>query len=122
MSLPLPACVSWLVTAALVCLSTPGTRRVASASGPDGAINITNLETDAAAQPLGIDDRAPRLSWAIASSRRGVMQTAYRVLVASKPELAREGRADVWDSGRGASSDPWVVYAGPALKPRTRYY
>jgi alpha-L-rhamnosidase len=80
------------------------------------------LETNAAAQPLGIDDRAPRLSWAIASGRRGVMQKALRVLVASKPELARAGKADVWDSGQVASADPWVVYAGPALKSRTRYY
>ncbi|HWS90515.1 MAG TPA: family 78 glycoside hydrolase catalytic domain [Pyrinomonadaceae bacterium] len=86
------------------------------------SLTLKQLETDAAAQPLGIDERAPRLSWALVSGRRGVSQTAYRVLVASKPELAREGRADVWDSGQVASSDPWVVYAGPALKSRTRYY
>src|ERR1044071_9544808 len=85
-------------------------------------LTLTHLETDAAAQPLGIDDRAPRLSWALVSGRRGVLQAAYRVLVASRPELAREGRADVWDSRRVASSGPWVVYAGPALKSRTRYY
>src|ERR1044071_2703998 len=66
---------------------------------PSG-LTLAHLETDAAAQPLGIDDRAPRFSWALVSGRRGVLQTAYRVLVASKPELAREGRADVWDSGR----------------------
>jgi alpha-L-rhamnosidase len=122
MSLPLRACLALLMTAALVCLSNPGAHRVASAHGSSGAIELTNLETNAAAQPLGIDDRAPRLSWAIASGRRGVMQRAVRVLVASKPELAREGKADVWDSGQVASSDPWVVYAGPALKSRTRYY
>ncbi|HEX8151354.1 MAG TPA: family 78 glycoside hydrolase catalytic domain [Pyrinomonadaceae bacterium] len=80
------------------------------------------METDAATRPLGIDERAPRLSWALVAGRRGVAQTAYRVLVASRPELAREGGADVWDSGRVTSSDPWVLYAGPALKSRTRYY
>src|SRR3712207_1922758 len=85
-------------------------------------VTLTRLETDAAAQPLGIDERAPRFSWALDGRRRGASQTAYRVLVASRPELAREGRADVWDSGRVASSDPWVVYAGPALKSRTRYH
>ncbi|HYG78980.1 MAG TPA: family 78 glycoside hydrolase catalytic domain, partial [Pyrinomonadaceae bacterium] len=81
-----------------------------------------HLETNAAPQPLGIDDRTPRLSWAMNSGRRGVLQAAHRVLVASSPELAREGRADVWDSGRVASSDPSVMYAGAALKSRTRYY
>ena len=44
------------------------------------------------------------------------------MLVASTPELAQEGRADVWDSGRTSSADPWIVYAGPALRSRTRYF
>ena len=87
-----------------------------------GTVTITRLETEAAAEPLGIDERAPRLSWALASARRGVMQRAYRLLVASSPALARDGRADVWDSGRIESSDPWAFYAGPALKSRTRYH
>src|ERR1044071_619452 len=91
-------------------------------SAQSSSLTLAHLETDAAAQPLGIDDRAPRFSWALVSGRRGVLQTAYRLLVASRPELAREGRADVWDSGRVASSDPWVLYAGAALKSRTRYY
>jgi alpha-L-rhamnosidase len=104
----------------LLLLSLPAQAWRASAQTP--GLALTQLETDAAPQPLGIDDRAPRMSWALAGGRRGVLQAAYRVLVASKPELAREGRADVWDSGRVASSDPWVVYAGPALKSRTRYY
>ena len=92
------------------------------ASARPAGLALARLETNAAPQPLGIDDRAPRLSWALESGRRGVLQTAYRVLVASKPELAREGRADIWDSGQVTSSDPWVVYAGPPLKSRTRYY
>jgi hypothetical protein len=50
------------------------------------------------------------------------MQAAYRVLVASTLELGREGKADVWDSGRIRSSDPWALYAGPTLRTRTRYY
>lgn len=89
---------------------------------PADAVTLARLETDAAAEPLGIDDPAPRLSWALASARRGVRQKGYRVLVASRPELAREGGADIWDSGRVASADPWAIYAGPALKSRTRYY
>ena len=92
------------------------------ASAQPAGLALSPLETDAAPRPLGIDERAPRLSWALVGGRRGVAQTAYRVLVASKPELAREGRADVWDSGRVTSSDPWAVYAGPALKSRARYY
>ena len=91
-------------------------------SEPSSPLSVSRLETNAAPQPLGIDDPAPRLTWALESGRRGVMQAARRVLVASSPELGREGQADVWDSGRVASSDPWVVYGGPALQSRTRYY
>jgi alpha-L-rhamnosidase len=82
----------------------------------------TQLETDAATDPLGIDDRAPRLSWHLESPRRGVMQTGYRILVASRPELLREGRADLWDSNDTSSAEPWGLYQGKPLASRTRYY
>ena len=83
---------------------------------------LARLETNAAGEPLGIDTPQPRLRWVLVSERRGVMQSAYRVLVASRPELVQDGKADVWDSGRVASSDPWCVYRGPGLRSRTRYY
>jgi alpha-L-rhamnosidase len=92
-----------------------------SAQGSSGLM-LQGLETLAAHEPLGIADPAPRLSWRIASAKRGVLQTGYRVLVATKPELAREGKADIWDSKRIATAEPWVTYAGPALASRTRYY
>ena len=83
---------------------------------------LTHLETESAREPLGIEEPAPRFSWAMVSAERGVRQRALRVLVASKPELTQEGKADIWDSREVASSDPWVLYAGPALSSRTRYY
>jgi hypothetical protein len=64
----------------------------ASAQSPK--IALVQLETDAAPQPLGIDDRNPRFSWALDSRQRGISKTVFRVLVASKLELAREGQAD----------------------------
>jgi alpha-L-rhamnosidase len=92
------------------------------ARGASTTFQVVRLETNATAQPLGIDDPAPRLSWALASDERGVMQAAFRVAVASSPELLARGRADLWDSGRVASADPWAVYAGRPLKSRTRYF
>jgi alpha-L-rhamnosidase len=99
----------------------PGKSNAAPAPRPNG-LTLTDLETQSAREPLGIADAAPRLSWRIASSKRDTLQTAYRVLVATKPELVREGKADVWDSTRVDSADSWVTYAGPALASRTRYY
>ena len=126
MKIKLPTSGNAIAAAALtlVMLWMAGLDRgtVAVKAAPLDALTLTRLETDAAAEPLGIDDPTPRLSWVLNSARRGVRQQEYRVLVASRPELAREGSADVWDSGRVASSDPWTVYSGPALKPRTRYY
>jgi alpha-L-rhamnosidase len=84
------------------------------AASPAAADGVVRLRTNAAAEPLGIDTPLPRFSWALESQRRGVMQTAYRVRVT-------QGRAEVWDSGRVTSQDPWVVYAGPRLRSRTRY-
>jgi alpha-L-rhamnosidase len=85
-------------------------------------VEVARLETNAALEALGIDTPAPRLGWRLVSEGRGVVQTAYRVLVASRPERVRGGAADVWDSGRVASPDPWCAYGGPALRSRRRYY
>jgi alpha-L-rhamnosidase len=87
-----------------------------------GRLTLTHLETQGAPEALGIAEPAPRLSWALLAEQRGTRQKAFRVLVASRAELARAGKADVWDSREVLSPDPWVVYAGPALASRTRYY
>jgi len=102
--------------------AAPGNLQTVLAARANDLIELKNLETNATPQPLGIDDPAPRLTWSVLCSRRGVMQKAFRVLVATKLELARENKADVWDSQQIASPDPWIVYAGPALRSRTRYY
>jgi alpha-L-rhamnosidase len=73
--------------------------------------------------PLGVDVQRPRLSWQMRDSRRGAKQQAYRVLAASRPELLREGRADLWDSGRVVSDQSaHIAYGGPALASRQRVY
>ena len=94
----------------------------AAADTKSGGLTVVGMETQAAREPLGIASPAPRLSWGIASGRGGVLQSAYRVLVATRADLAREGKADVWDSKKAVSADPFVAYAGPALASRTRYY
>jgi len=86
------------------------------------SIELGHLETNATPEPLGIDDRNPRFTWRMLNKQRGAMQRGFRVLVASKPELVSEGKVDVWDSEQVSSTDPFVVYAGPPLKSRTRYY
>ena len=82
-------------------------------------ICVTNLRCEYLVNPLGIDEHAPRLSWAIASSRRGARQIAYRLRVASTPEKLAAGQSDFWDSGRLESNQTThVIYAGKPLKSR----
>lgn len=101
---------SWVSSASELALAAP--------SAPSG------LLVDLLPMPLAVEDLdAPRFSWVVEDERRGAVQGAYQVLVASKPDLAAPGRADVWDSGKvvgGVSSA--VAYAGPALAPATRYH
>ncbi len=80
------------------------------------ALKPVRLECEARSNPLGIDTQRPRLSWILESAENSQLQTAYRILVASRPELLRPGQADLWDSGE-VSSDETVnlEYAGQAL-------
>jgi alpha-L-rhamnosidase len=81
-------------------------------------LRVDNLKT-----PLGIDDPAPRFSWQLQDPARGAKQTAYEVLVATRAELLKPGKADVWDSGRIESDASLNVrYAGAAVQASTRYY
>ena len=88
-----------------------------------GRVSVTDLRVDQVAEPLGIDNPQPRLSWQLRSSVHAERQTAYQVLVASDPELLRPAVADIWDSGRVASADSVdVSWGGPALESATRYH
>jgi alpha-L-rhamnosidase len=50
--------------------------------------------------PLGIGERAPRLSWELQSEGRGQVQSAYRILVAGNEEDLEAEENLLWDSGR----------------------
>ena len=76
-----------------------------------------------AVDPLGIDVPEPRFSWILDSSRRGEVQSAYRILVASSEETLRGDGGDKWDSGVVASdASVNVAYAGATLASGERCY
>ncbi|MEY4385328.1 MAG: hypothetical protein RLY20_611 [Verrucomicrobiota bacterium] len=90
-----------------------------SAADSAEQVRLTQLRCEYLVNPLGIDERSPRLSWAIESSRRGAKQIAYRICVASSVEKLAAGEADRWDSGRVESNQTThVVYAGKPLASR----
>ena len=71
-------------------------------------------------EPLAVEDASPRLEWRFEpGAERGARQTAYRVLVASKPGLLEQGTGDLWDSGKvDAYETTGVAYKGKPLASR----
>ena len=82
-----------------------------------------NLKCEYQSTPLGIDVQKPRLSWQVNDNRRGAVQTAYQVLVASSKDLLHQEKGDIWDSGKIESDlSVHILYDGPALESRKRYF
>ncbi|HZT29805.1 MAG TPA: family 78 glycoside hydrolase catalytic domain [Bryobacteraceae bacterium] len=90
-------------------------------SAPLGAqLAPANLRCEYLRNPMGVDVRQPRLSWVLEHQARAQAQTAYQVLVSSKPDASA---GDEWDSGKTASpQSTQVVYAGKSLQSGRTYY
>ena len=89
-------------------------------------LHPSNLRCEYRQDPMGLDVPQPRLSWnleATSREKRGLSQSAYRVLVASTSEKLAANEADLWDSGKVSSGDQiQVSYGGKPLKSRQRCY
>jgi alpha-L-rhamnosidase len=93
------------------------------AAGKSVTVTVERLRCEYQSDPLSIATPKPRLSWIIQSERRGERQTAYRVLVASTPEILAKDQGDLWDSGKVASDQSiQVEYAGRALTSRQQCF
>ena len=89
----------------------------AAAGTPD------HLRCEYLENPLGTDALFPHLSWQSDSTVRNWTQAAYEIFVASTDEGLRAGKADIWDSGKVDSAESvGIVYRGPALESRKRYF
>jgi alpha-L-rhamnosidase len=79
---------------------------------------VSDLVCEGLVNPLGIDKTSPRFSWKTISTKNGTEQTAFQILVASSPDLLKEGQADLWDSGKVESANSvFVPYQGKSLQP-----
>lgn len=83
----------------------------------------TGLLTELLREPekAVITDRTPEFGWIF--PQKGIAQKAYRIRVASSPELLMAGRPDLWDSGEVKSdSSQNVSYSGRPLQPNQSYW
>ncbi|MCQ2184762.1 MAG: family 78 glycoside hydrolase catalytic domain [Bacteroidales bacterium] len=88
------------------------------------SFSISRLSVDFISDAPGVQIRSahPALGWTFADARPGMMQRAYRVLVASSPALLEEGSADVWDSGKVRGSSSVSVRLDAALEASRTYW
>lgn len=72
--------------------------------------------------PLGLENRRPRLSWLLGSDRDGEVQTTFQVKVYGDPEsIGRKTEVVLWNSGEVRSAQTHLVpYAGQPLRSRQR--
>ncbi len=77
------------------------------------SVSVSDLRCEYRKDPIGIDTAQPRLSWVLESKERGVLQSAYQVIVADDPQLLEKEQGNLWDSGRISSDQSaQVVYGG----------
>ncbi|GAB3657224.1 glycoside hydrolase family 78 protein [Echinicola sediminis] len=72
--------------------------------------------------PLGFYDPKPTFSWQLPVAEDLNSQSAYRIVVASSPELLPD-KADLWDSKKVSSEQSaWIDYAGAPLGSRQKVF
>ena len=79
---------------------------------------VTEVQIEYQKNPLGLDEKKPRISWKLNANNRNFIQSAYQIEAGTK-----KGSADAWDSGIVTSADSTgVYYEGEKLLPCTRYF
>lgn len=96
-----------------------GLATLLNSRAPRATVVPVDLRCEYRQDPVGIDEKAPRLSWRLLSTSAGTCcqrQTAYRLLVSSSQEKLANDQGDLWDSGLVSSSQSQlVVYQGSPL-------
>lgn len=88
------------------------------------AQNVIDLKVDHQASPSGVDHTNPRFSWRIEGE--AFEQSAYEIIVATKPELLLNGKndasPDLWSSGKVQSKESHASYIGHPTVNNTESY
>lgn len=109
----------WAVVS--LCLLLVGSPSPAKNKTPD--VSVGKLRVEQLESPLGIDAGCPRLSWQLRSLQKNVIQTSYRILVASSPENLSKNLGDLWDTGMVVSSESVLItYMGKPLQSNQQCY
>ena len=88
-----------------------------------GDLKLFDLQTEMRENPEGISVEKPRFSWKLASDQQYVIQTAYKIEVATSEKDLKTGTNLVWNSEMTESDRSLLVeYAGKSLEQGEKYY
>ncbi len=86
-------------------------------------LTVKNLTCEYKSNPSGIDQTAPKLGWQLQSTKRDILQTGYRILVADDPQLLQKNIGNTWDSKKLISNESiQISYKGKPLQTAKKYY
>jgi alpha-L-rhamnosidase len=84
-------------------------------------LSVYDLTTDHKTNPIGIDNKTPRLSWKIRGEGNDIMQQSYQIRVATSPDF--KNNSIVWESGKINSDQSILVsYEGQPLTSSNKYF
>ena len=107
--------------AALLCLPGMAAKKKTAKKSPF-PVAVTELKTERMTDPMSIDTPRPRLGWVLTSDKQDVMQTSYRIIVASTKAKADSLVGDLWDATVNSDQSQWIRYAGKELRSNTPCY
>lgn len=83
----------------------------------------TELICEYQQNPIGIDQDHPQLSWKLPASEKGLMQSAYEILVATSMENLDKHVGDVWATGKvDSDQSAFIDFTGNKLNSRQKYF
>ena len=84
---------------------------------------VINLKIETKTNPEGIETKSPKFSWKLEDEKRNSQQSAYQILVATSLKLLKEGKTDIWNSGRIVSQHSVnVPFSGKSLQSGKQYF
>ncbi len=84
-------------------------------------LTVYDLTAEHKTNPIGIEEKAPRMSWKINGAGKNILQNAYAIRVATAPDFS--AKSLVWESGKiNADESILQPYGGPALTSGKRYH
>src|SRR5215831_9866157 len=98
----------------IILISVLSVSLLAQNGGP--SLRVSDLRCEYRVNPLGIDERDPRLSWVLLPTQpgaRNLKQSTYEIQASTTQAALRAEKSDLWTTGKVGSSDSTqIAWAG----------